>query len=345
MSRTVDLGQLHLAIHALLGDYRERPDRVSRDAAQARLELALRAVEKDLRELGVTDPDTGRARKAAHDPASPLPLEQRRAVLVLLAARDRLHNQLIRLIPAQKRPAVGLLDQLAAPLPGRQADEAGKVTSGKAGSRPPGMLAHLDLLAEIETGVYGHDATLRDLLDAHLPEPLPWQDLLWQIPTLCDQVAAQSVFHGAAHPAIRAVDRDVHSWRSRARTVLSYTAPMVTLTTPCPLCQQVSLIVREDATSDVVCITETCMDPETEQRPRWPRTAWRALLDGRFAAGLVNSDAAALYLGIAPATLRDWKRRGLVQPVGGTARHPLWRVADLDTAAEQARARAQAAAQ
>lgn len=41
---------------------------------------------------------------------------------------------------------------------------------------------------------------------------------------------------------------------------------------------------------------------------------------------------AAAWLGISTATLRDWRRRGLVTPVAGTERHPLYAVADLERA-------------
>ncbi|MDX3047529.1 hypothetical protein PV378_13605 [Streptomyces scabiei] len=41
---------------------------------------------------------------------------------------------------------------------------------------------------------------------------------------------------------------------------------------------------------------------------------------------------AALAAGIEPSTLRDWRRRGLIEPVGGTERHPMYALADLHAA-------------
>lgn len=50
---------------------------------------------------------------------------------------------------------------------------------------------------------------------------------------------------------------------------------------------------------------------------------------------LLPAELAALACGIAPATLRDWRRRGILTPAGGTPRRPLYDVADLH-AAQQA---------
>lgn len=326
--RTVDLGQLHLTVHALLGQYEERPSRLVQDTSRARVDLALRTVDKDLAVFGVTDPDSHRARQTLQ--GSDLEPEDRRAAAVLLAVRDRLRR---RLLPLPRRAPAGLLLQLTAPLPARGADDAGKVSSGKSGSRPPGTLQHLDLLVKIETGVIEHDCDMRDALDQHRGEDWHWHRMLWALPTLADQL-------GADHDLVRRLDRDLRSWHSSARVLLTYIAPMVTLTTPCPHCAQESLIVREDASSDVVCTTPECIDPKTDSASRWPRGAWQQLLAGRYATGVVNTDAAALHLGVAPATVRDWKRRGLLEPVGGTQRHPLWRVEDLDRAAREVAARA-----
>jgi DNA-binding transcriptional MerR regulator len=43
---------------------------------------------------------------------------------------------------------------------------------------------------------------------------------------------------------------------------------------------------------------------------------------------------AAEQLGVEPATVRDWARRGLLEPAGGTSRRPLWRGSDLLAAAK-----------
>ena len=44
---------------------------------------------------------------------------------------------------------------------------------------------------------------------------------------------------------------------------------------------------------------------------------------------LLPADLAALAAGIQPDTLRDWRRRGLLQPAGGTPRRPLYALADI----------------
>jgi DNA-binding transcriptional MerR regulator len=49
-------------------------------------------------------------------------------------------------------------------------------------------------------------------------------------------------------------------------------------------------------------------------------------------ARLLPADLAARAAGIRPATLRDWRRRGLITPAGGTERHPLYALEDLYTA-------------
>jgi len=48
-------------------------------------------------------------------------------------------------------------------------------------------------------------------------------------------------------------------------------------------------------------------------------------LDGVF----LTTAQAAGQVGVTPATVRDWKRRGLLAPAGGTQRAPLWRASDL----------------
>lgn len=58
-------------------------------------------------------------------------------------------------------------------------------------------------------------------------------------------------------------------------------------------------------------------------------------------ARLLPPDIAALAVGVKPATLRDWRRRGLLTPVGGTERRPLYALADLHTAKHAAKPRRQ----
>jgi DNA-binding transcriptional MerR regulator len=49
-------------------------------------------------------------------------------------------------------------------------------------------------------------------------------------------------------------------------------------------------------------------------------------------ARLLPADLAARAAGVKPATLRDWRRRGLIRPAGGTERHPLYALDDLHAA-------------
>lgn len=49
---------------------------------------------------------------------------------------------------------------------------------------------------------------------------------------------------------------------------------------------------------------------------------------------LLPADIAALAAGIRPDTLRDWRRRGLLKPAGGTARRPLYALEDIYSAKE-----------
>ena len=44
---------------------------------------------------------------------------------------------------------------------------------------------------------------------------------------------------------------------------------------------------------------------------------------------LVPTHIAALAAGVSPATIRDWRRRGLLHPAGGTSRQPLYDVRDV----------------
>jgi len=44
---------------------------------------------------------------------------------------------------------------------------------------------------------------------------------------------------------------------------------------------------------------------------------------------LLDTATAAHAMEVEPATIRDWRRRGLLEPAGGSARRPLWRMSDL----------------
>ena len=52
-----------------------------------------------------------------------------------------------------------------------------------------------------------------------------------------------------------------------------------TLSKACPYCSELSLTVKADASSDVVCRTQGCQDEGGEQ-PRWTRSTWALLLGG-----------------------------------------------------------------
>jgi DNA-binding transcriptional MerR regulator len=54
---------------------------------------------------------------------------------------------------------------------------------------------------------------------------------------------------------------------------------------------------------------------------------------------LLPADLAALAVQVQPSTLRDWRRRGLIQPAGGTERRPMYALADLHTAKHAAKPR------
>lgn len=74
------------------------------------------------------------------------------------------------------------------------------------------------------------------------------------------------------------IARQIRSWSNAARLLLSVNAPMATLENCCPMCGQQSLIVRADASSDVVCANKQCVD-ENGRTVRWPRSRWNILLE------------------------------------------------------------------
>lgn len=318
--KPVDLGRLRLLVHALLGNYQERPGVITQRASADRIRVDIALLDKELADLGYTPARRGAPAALPTDPAA------RHEAVSRLAERSRL-TRLLALPWAEQPTLPGLLDQLVDPdrPTAGAADDAGKVTTGKTGSKPPAPVeGPVDLLRSIVTNVRAHDAAIREELGDTTSQPRSWRRMLWDLPTLVLRLDQPE-----QHDRVRLLEQHLRSWHSAARVQLGYIAPMVTLTTPCPHCRQVSMIVREDATSDVVCTTPSCIDPKTDSASRWPRQTWKELLAGRYATGVVNTDAAAMHLGIAPATLRDWKRRGLVHPVGGTVRHPLWSLVDL----------------
>lgn len=53
----------------------------------------------------------------------------------------------------------------------------------------------------------------------------------------------------------------------------------------------------------------------------------------------LSTGEAAFILGIRAATIRDWRRRGLITPAAGTDRKPLWSVTDLIAARDAPKGR------
>lgn len=332
MTATVSIGRLHLLVHELLRRHDPHPSEATKLRASYPLRTEQAATAAALAEIDrwhvpFGDPDA---------PPKPCQCNQHG---ILRGDLARLDAALDRVWADRPDDPGGLLDQVADPdgrtLQGRAGDGGGG--GGKPGSRPPVDLAGADLLARVAAGVRTRHGEIRSALGDTGAAPYPsWQDWLWQLPTLASRLPETGPdLAREQHPLVRAVHRDLNGWRNSALIYLGQLSPMVTLTTPCPHCGETSMIVREDATSDVVCTTESCIDPTTQETSRWPRHAWEALLAGRYAAGTVNTEAAALHLGVAAATIRDWKRRGLISPVGGTARHPLWRLRDLVKAAAE----------
>jgi hypothetical protein len=152
--------------------------------------------------------------------------------------------------------------------------------AGKPGSRPPSSSSNnaLDLLAEIETGVWQHDADLRDLLDAHLDYERPWLTALTALPGLVGRLP-----DAEQHPLAYDVHRSVRHWMNAAQLHMRHIAPMSRLNAACSYCGEQSLRVRSDASSDVVCVTPDCQDERGEQ-PRWTRDNWVLLLNAQDTA-------------------------------------------------------------
>ncbi|MFH9957324.1 hypothetical protein ACH4OX_24365 [Streptomyces roseolus] len=49
-------------------------------------------------------------------------------------------------------------------------------------------------------------------------------------------------------------------------------------------------------------------------------------------AGTLTTSLAALAVGVQPATVRDWVRRGILTRCGGSPRRPVFRVEDVQAA-------------
>lgn len=57
------------------------------------------------------------------------------------------------------------------------------------------------------------------------------------------------------------------------------------------------------------------------------------------AAPLVPTAVAALAAGVTAATIRDWRRRGLLERKGGTPRRPLYDLRDIKVARDSPKPR------
>lgn len=53
--------------------------------------------------------------------------------------------------------------------------------------------------------------------------------------------------------------------------------------------------------------------------------------------GTLTTRLAALNSGVAPATIRDWVRRGLLTRCGGTPKRPFYRLTDVEAARHAAK--------
>ncbi|MFJ2579983.1 MerR family transcriptional regulator [Kitasatospora aureofaciens] len=60
--------------------------------------------------------------------------------------------------------------------------------------------------------------------------------------------------------------------------------------------------------------------------------------------GYVTTKLAALAAGVEPSTIRDWVRRGLLRPCGGSTRRPIYRITDIHNAKTAAKPRRSTAA-
>lgn len=50
-----------------------------------------------------------------------------------------------------------------------------------------------------------------------------------------------------------------------------------------------------------------------------------------YPSAAVDAQAAARYAGVQQDTVRQWRRRGLIAPCGGTPRRPLYRLDAIDS--------------
>ena len=329
-ARTVSTGQLHLHVHTLLGSHRESTSKRVKDRARQQLLIDLPRARKH------ADSTALLCRCTTGEPPRHkgfLILEHSNPHGVALGDLERLQAALATTY-APIRPGPGLLLQTLNPrlrvLAGVGLN--GGTAAGKPASRPPSGtgLDGLVLIRDIQDQLHDHLGKLHaELGTTH--RLLPWQKALWSLPVLAEHLQPGPDRDATVH----GLEKDLSRWINRSRVLLRHVAPMITLNGKCPHCNEQSMIVRDDASTDVICTTDGCEDENGDQS-RWGQKHWEALLEGRYASGLVNTEAAALHLGVTAATIRDWKRRGLIRPALktdgtplGTSRQPFWRLSEL----------------
>jgi hypothetical protein len=152
----------------------------------------------------------------------------------------------------------------------------GEQTGGgrpKPGSKPPRSLAAVSLLDDIRTEANEAAAALADLCGEPVGPPKPVADQLRHLVTLAAR--AETDYPDEVGSVVWAVGILV----KRARRLLGYDRDgrMRPLRdTVCPECEGV-LLVREDASSDVVC---SGRDDQPGCGTRYPRWTWLSLLEG-----------------------------------------------------------------
>ena len=72
-------------------------------------------------------------------------------------------------------------------------------------------------------------------------------------------------------------DAELREATQALRAITGEYVRATTLSMACPYCSELSLTVKADASSDVVCRTEGCQDPRGE-KPRWDQNTWVFLL-------------------------------------------------------------------
>ena len=81
----------------------------------------------------------------------------------------------------------------------------------------------------------------------------------------------------SAQPWVDDFDVELREAVQTLRAITGEFVRSTTLSKACPYCQELSLTVKADASSDVVCRTQGCQDEQGEI-PRWTRSTWGLLL-------------------------------------------------------------------